>query len=57
MAGNYPAGVTDNDPHFDLPNAHEDEDDETREEAMARLGVTEEDIAETLNPTHWPENR
>jgi hypothetical protein len=26
MAGNYPEGVTDNDPYFDLPNAHEDED-------------------------------
>ena len=24
---NYPAGVTNNDPHFDLPNAHEGEPD------------------------------
>lgn len=23
MAGNYPAGVTDNDPHFDLPSGDE----------------------------------
>lgn len=27
MSGNYPAGVTDNDPHFDLPSV-EDEPDE-----------------------------
>lgn len=27
MSGNYPAGVTDNDSHFDLPNALEDEND------------------------------
>lgn len=29
MSGNYPAGVNDNDPYFDLPDAGEDDDDET----------------------------
>lgn len=24
---NYPPGVTDNDPYFDMPNVHEDEDE------------------------------
>jgi hypothetical protein len=28
MSGNYPAGVTDNDPYFDMPNAHEDDEDD-----------------------------
>lgn len=28
MSGNYPAGVTDNDPHFDVPSVGDDEDEE-----------------------------
>lgn len=54
MAGNYPVGVTDMDEHFDLPNANEDE---AMLERLNELGITEEDIAETNYPTHWPENR
>lgn len=30
---------------------------DVRRERMERDGVTEEDIAETSYPTHWPENR
>lgn len=33
---NYPAGVTDNDPHFDLPNANDDEDADDAAEAVLR---------------------
>lgn len=28
MAGNYPEGVTDNDPHFDMPSVQDDLDEE-----------------------------
>jgi hypothetical protein len=33
---NYPAGVTDDDPHFDLPNANDDEDADDAAEAVLR---------------------
>jgi hypothetical protein len=37
MAGNYPAGVTDNDPHFDLPSV-EDEGEEALAIPCCRCG-------------------
>lgn len=36
--GNYPAGVTDADPHFDLPSVGDDEDDEPHYISCSRCG-------------------
>lgn len=36
MSSNYPAGVNDNDPHFDLPDAGEDE---SEPELCGRCGI------------------
>ncbi len=38
MSGNYPAGVTDADPHFDLPSVHDNEE-EFDEETMCGVLV------------------
>ncbi len=42
MSGNYPAGVNDNDPHFDLPSVGDDDcenapNDPTIEQALKEL--------------------
>lgn len=38
MSGNYPAGVTDSDPHFDLPSVGDDDVDEYERQPGSRLG-------------------
>lgn len=54
MSGNYPAGVTDNDPYFDMPSG----DDEVFEPAFVLRGGNswqKDKPAEVANVSHDPD--
>lgn len=58
MSGNYPEGVTDADPYFDMPGVGDDEDDDERttnedgEPRYRRVSCSRCGLPTTFDPTY-----